>query len=48
MSKMNGGVITHSEPTRVIINSISTPHESFKQDVNFGLTKLWFLSGKSS
>lgn len=48
MSKTNGGVITHSEPTRMIINPFSAPDERFKQDVNFGLTKLWLLSGKPS
>ena len=48
MSKTNGGVITHSEPTGVIINSISAPGERFEQDVNFGLTKIWLLSGKPS
>lgn len=48
MRKTNGGVITHFEPTRVIINSTFPPDERFKQDVNFGLTKLWLLSGKPS
>jgi len=48
MRKTNGGVTTHLEPTKMIINSISAPDERFKQDVNFGLTKLWLLSGKPS
>lgn len=48
MSKRNGGVITHSDPTRVIISSVSAPGERFKQDVNCGLTKLWLLSGDPS
>lgn len=48
MSKTNGGVITHSDPTRVIISSVSAPGERFKKDTNWGLTKLWLLSGEPS
>lgn len=48
LRKVNSGVITHSEPTRLIINSDSASDGTFKKDVNFGLTKLWPLSGKPS